>query len=81
GIYEGTVGTWYNHIAIDCNDGPPALTEEITPAGGQQYYLLVPHSQTKEEGSYGTDLIVGVQTERPPGGAPCSTTHSPTPCP
>ncbi len=81
GIYEGTIGTWYSHNAIDCNDGAPALTEEVTPAGGDRYYLLVPHSQTKEEGSYGTDDILGVQTQRPPGGAPCSTTYNPAPCP
>jgi hypothetical protein len=81
GIYQGSIGSWYNHAAIDCNDGGTPLTEDITPAGADSYYLVVPHSQTKEEGSYGLDFVSGSNNERPVGGAPCSPTRVVTPCP
>jgi hypothetical protein len=81
GIYEGTIGTWYGHGAIDCKDDGTLLTEDIAPAVNDSYYLVVPHSQTKEEGSYGLDFIGGSNSERPVGGAPCSTTQALTPCP
>ena len=32
GIYEGTIGTWYGHSAIDCSDGGTALIEDVTPS-------------------------------------------------
>lgn len=81
GIYEGTIGSWPSHGAIDCHDDATPLTEDVTPAAADSYYLVVPHSQTKAEGSYGLNFIGGSHNERPAGGAPCSTTHTVTPCP
>ena len=52
GIYEGTIGLWFSHTMVDCADGGVTLTEQITPAAGSRYYLVVPHN-TMTEGSYG----------------------------
>ncbi len=82
GIYEGTIGTWYGHVAIDCADGGTLLTEDVTPALTDSYYVVVPHSRTLEEGSYGLDFIGGSNNERPvSSGTRCSTTQVITPCP
>jgi len=78
GIYEGTIGVWYNHTAIDCSDGGTALTEEITPAVNSHYYLVVPHSHGKEEGSYGVD---STGAERPAGAGTCSPNQMISDCP
>jgi hypothetical protein len=48
GIYEGTIGTWYSHTSIDCNDGGAPLTEQITPSAGSRYYLVVPRNSLVE---------------------------------
>jgi len=71
GIYEGTVGAWYSHTAIDCHDNGADLREVITPGGGNRYYLVVPHNPNVE-GSYGTDSS-GAQ--RPPGTVTCRPTQ------
>jgi hypothetical protein len=81
GVYEGTIGTWNSHTAIDCIDGGTALTEDVTPALTSNYYLVVPHSQGKEEGSYGLDFIGGVNTERPVGVTRCAPNQVITDCP
>lgn len=82
GIYEGTIGTWYSHTFVDCDDAIPLLTEQITPAAGSHYYLVVPlNPQT--EGSYGQrrDNPIPTFTERPIGAAQCITVQTVTPCP
>jgi hypothetical protein len=76
GIYEGTIGTWYGHTLEDCDDAPPALTEEVTPAAGSNYYLVVPQNGA-EEGSYG----LATSGERPVGTAQCVVPQSITACP
>jgi len=76
GIYEGTIGTYYSHTMIDCDDAGSDLVEQITPAVGSNYYLVVPHG--KAEGSYGRD---SAGAERPFGGAVCATPQILTPCP
>ena len=65
GIYQGTIGGWYDHLRLDCADAGNDLTEQITPGSGDRYYLVVPLGGT-EEGSYGTDSD---GTERPRGTA------------
>ncbi len=60
-IYEGTLGLFDSHVAIDCSDDGGDLEEEITPGSGGRYYLLVPLGSS-QEGSYGTD---SGGTERP----------------
>jgi hypothetical protein len=76
GIYEGTLGTWYSHTQIDCADAGNDLVEQITPAVGSNYYLVVPHG--KAEGSYGLN---SAGAERPVGAAVCATPQILTPCP
>ena len=65
GVYEGTVGTWYSHGAVTCTTGGTSAT--IAPAGGNRYYLVVPHSSSVE-GSYGTGVA---NAQRPTGAAAC----------
>ncbi len=82
GIYEGTIGVFYSHTSVDCNDGGLAFTEQITPAAGSRYYLVVPlNPQT--EGSYGQrrDNPIPTLTERPVGAVQCVTVQTVTPCP
>ncbi len=77
GIYEGAIGSWYTHTAIDCNDAGGDLVEEVTPAAGNRYYLVVPQNG-KEEGSYGQRSS---GTERPVGSSVCASPQVITPCP
>ena len=72
GIYEGTIKTWYNHTSIDCHDDGGDLQEEVTPAAGNKYYLVVPNNPDAE-GSYG-QRSSGV--ERPQGTSPCRLTQA-----
>jgi hypothetical protein len=51
-IYEGAVGEWYGHAAVDCSDDGSDLREEITPLEGDRYLLVVPLNYIGE-GSYG----------------------------
>jgi len=68
GIYEGSLGTWYSHTAIDCSDAGSDRVEEVTPGAGNRYYLVVAMNPDVE-GSYGRDSS---GAERPVG--------SPTAC-
>lgn len=76
-IYEGEVGDWYSHAAVDCSDGGSDLQEEITPLEGDRYFLVVPLNYIGE-GSYG-EGDSGAQ--RPVGTAACLPTQSVSPCP
>ena len=81
GIYEGSIGTWYSHTAIDCFDGGAPLTEQITPNSGSRYYLVVPRN-SETEGSYGQRRNPGPTfVERPVGTAQCVGVQTLTPCP
>ena len=77
GIYEGVLGSWNSHVSVDCSDDGADLTEEITPAAGSRYYLVVPQNPN-DEGSFGTDSD---GMERPPGAAMCIGTQSVNTCP
>lgn len=82
GIYQGTIGTWYSHTLIDCNDAGSDLREQITPDAGNSYYLVVPHN-AQAEGSYGR-CSIGVclaADERPVGAAQCVAPQALAPCP
>lgn len=52
GIYEGLIGSWHSHTAVDCTDNAGDRTELVTPSTGNRYYLVVPLN-TSGEGSYG----------------------------
>lgn len=75
--YEGTIGSWYSHTRKTCSDTDHDLREEIEPAPGNRYYLVVPLSD-QAEGSYGT-RSGGV--ERPRALDACVATQVVTPCP
>jgi hypothetical protein len=77
GIYEGTIGTWYSHTLKDCNDAGGDRTEQITPAAGNRYYLVVANN-FQAEGSYGQATS---GAERPVGTAVCITPQVVTACP
>jgi len=76
GIYEGVLGLWSSHAAVDCSDAGGDRTEEITPGLGDHYYLVVPNSASKE-GSYGR---TGSGTERPAGNPACRPAQAVAPC-
>lgn len=76
GIYEGVVGTYGVHDALDCSDDGGDLTELITPNVGDRYFLVVPHN-ANDEGSYGA----ATAGERPVGGTRCVATQAIHPCP
>ena len=82
GIYQGTIGAWYSHALLDCDDAGADLTEQITPAAESSYYLVVSNN-SQAEGSYG-NCSVGVclaADERPAGTAQCVTPQVITGCP
>jgi hypothetical protein len=65
-IYEGTLGTYYDHAPRFCTtDG--VLTKTFVPADGLHYYLVVPRNDL-EEGSYGGD---DAGNERPASTSSC----------
>jgi sugar lactone lactonase YvrE len=76
-IYEGEVGNWFSHAAVDCSDDGSDLQEEIMPLGGDRYFLVVPLNYIGE-GSYG-EGDGGAQ--RPVGTPACLPTQSVSPCP
>lgn len=77
GIYEGQLGDWTSHGAIDCHDDGADRTEQIVPASANTYYLVVPFN-ANDEGSYGVD---GWGIERPRGNPTCATTQTISMCP
>ncbi len=76
-IYEGRLGNWYEHEALDCHDNAPGFAEEIIPNTGNHYYLVVPLNPN-DEGSYGRDSD---DLPRPVGDYPCVDTRVLTACP
>jgi hypothetical protein len=68
GIFEGQIGSWSSHTAVDCDDAGGDQSEQITPGSGNRYYLVVPFKGT-DEGSYGRNSA-GV--ERPAGATTCA---------
>ncbi len=77
GIYQGTIGSWASHTALDCHDDSYDFNETVTPGSGDRYYLLIA-LRTGDEGSYGTDSS---GAERPRGVSTCRTTQLLGPCP
>lgn len=65
-VYEGTLGTYYNHLPKSC-DTFGATTATVSPVVGSAYYLVVPRDDSAE-GSYGVD---SGGTPRPPAIATC----------
>jgi len=77
GIYEGTIGNWYDHKRIDCSDNGADFVEQFEPASGNRYYLVVPLG-TSQEGSHGLDSQL---IERPAGSATCRAAQNLLGCP
>jgi hypothetical protein len=75
GIYEGSVGSWYSHTAIDCSDNAADRVEDVIPGGGNRYYLVVALNPDLA-GSYGrrssgAERPVGASACRPAQGFDC----------
>ncbi len=77
GIYEGLLGNWSSHVAVDCSDDGGDLREEVIPMDGDRYYLVVPIN-FNGEGSHGTD---SANNERLTGTSTCVPTQFLAPCP
>ncbi|GEM_PF-2009633 len=75
GIYRGTLGTWYDHTQIDCDDAGGDTQEIVGMPAGNAYFLVVPFNASAE-GSYG--LATG--GERPRGLATCTGAGDLTAC-
>ncbi len=67
-LYEGEIGRWSSHAAIDCQDDLGDRAEQVTISPGSRYYLVVPLAGGAE-GSYGKSS--GGQ-ERPRGTLVCA---------
>jgi len=65
-IYEGTIGSFYNHLPKACTTSGSTMAT-LAPALGDTYYLVVPRDDSNE-GSYGSDSS---GTERPAAIATC----------
>ena len=76
GIYQGVIGSWSSHVALDCDDASSDYQEVVTPGGGNRYFLVVPLSNDAE-GSYGTNSG-GI--ERPRGATTCRALQMPGSC-
>jgi hypothetical protein len=70
-IYEGTIGSYYDHHLKLCDTGG-ATGAVISPAAASSYYLAVPQN-AEGEGSYGRD---STGAERPVGTSQCKVQHS-----
>ena len=66
-VYEGTLGSFYDHGSVACSTGGSTSLDDLTPGGGSHYYLIVPLSASSE-GTYGRD---STGTEIPQAGSPC----------
>jgi len=75
-LYEGTIGTWYSHVARFCTTGA-ATSATFTPTAGNTYFLVVPRSLLRE-GSYGA---ASNGTPRPQGAAACAVQEVTLVCP
>lgn len=76
-IYEGAIGAWYSHAAIDCHDDGAPLEEDVPAGPGGRYYLVVA-TNPGSEGSYGRR---SGGAERPVGAAACAAPQVIAACP
>ncbi len=76
-IYEGTLGEFESHVAIDCSDDGIPLIEDVAPGPFDAYYLVVPVGGGVE-GSYGLESD---GKERPAGHSVCGLPRMLEPCP
>ncbi|MCP3980549.1 MAG: hypothetical protein GY716_14700 [bacterium] len=75
-IYEGSIGSWYDHDPVVCSTaGATAAT--VAPDSGDRYFLVVPQSAVFE-GSYGVD---SASVERPSTAGACLDMRRAAACP
>jgi len=70
-------GAWYSHSAKLCSTGGAFAANDLTPAAGNTYYLIVALSPAVE-GSYGTNSS---DVEIPQGSGACRALRDLTGCP
>ena len=73
-IYEGTLGEFTSHVLVTCSTAGQT-TADLTPEGGNTYYLVVPLNDMFE-GSYG---MAADGTPRTPASIACLSQLS-SPC-
>ncbi len=76
-LYEGAIGSWYGHASKLCSTAGVFAANDVTPADGDRYYLVVPRS-SGVEGSYGKD---SAGSEIPRGSGVCAASWDTTSCP
>jgi hypothetical protein len=76
-VYEGSIGIWYSHAAKLCSTGGTLAANDLTPAAGNRYYLVVPLSPDVE-GSYGKSSAGADITQ---GSGACRALWNPAGCP
>lgn len=76
-VYEGTLGSWYSHVAVPglCTTGG-ARTATFNAGAGNRYYLVVPSNGTIE-GSYGSSTALAQR----PAAVPACKSQSLGTCP
>lgn len=75
-VYEGALGNWYSHAPRLCTTGGALTAEDLQPAAGDRYFLVVPLAPAAE-GSYGTSSS---GAEIPQGAGACLAAQDTTPC-
>ena len=66
-IYQGTIGAWSSHTALDCTDDAGDRVETLSAPASSSYFLVVALG-ADAEGSYGS----GASGERPRGASTCA---------
>ena len=78
GIYQGVIGDWYSHVAVQCGDADgAALSEMIPESAASSYYLVVPYNLT--EAPPGVDSS-DVPRPQAAAGDRCVTVQAPAGC-
>jgi hypothetical protein len=53
GIYQGVLGDWYSHVAVQCGDSDGVeLSEMIPEPASDSYFLIVPYGETEAPPSF-----------------------------
>jgi uncharacterized repeat protein (TIGR01451 family) len=76
-LYEGVMGSWYDHSPERCSTGGNLSAADVAPVSPDVYFLVVGRSGSAE-GSFGTDSL-GRQI--PAGPARCLSSSDLAPCP
>ena len=78
GIYQGLIGDWYSHVAVQCGDSDGMdLSEMIFEPAADAYFLIVPYGTTEAPPGTDSSLVPRPQGE---AGQRCVTVQAPAGC-